>query len=433
MNKYYALLLCILTPLCAAAQTDWKAITRHDKQAAKAELTQRLTRYAALETQSSKGKTAFAKSLAKELKRIGAQNVKTDKNGLVTAEIAASSTSSFPSVALVAYFGAPAVPSALNVKPQVHTKYKGGDIAVSKDKNLYIREQENTQLLEARGHDLVTASGGTLLGADGKAGISVILTLADILLGHPSIAHGPVKLAFLPAYGPENATYAPAVKALSADYAYVLDGSNLGEITDENFSGKSFSAVFNGKRNTDTGNAMYSDFSDNLLMASDFHALLPRHRRPETTALRRGFIWVNALETQGNQTTVRGEIRAFDDAEMAELTAAVEQAFRTVQSLNPKRAGAELSFQEQFQNAKNALPASLLSATEKALRAEDMQPKFVFKRGANTAGALTASGLPALGIFSGAFHPGSETEYSDADVMEASLRTLLTALSTRSE
>lgn len=433
MNKYYALLLCVLTPLCAAAQTDWKALTRHDKQAVKTALVQRLTRYAGQETQSPKGKTAFAKSLAKELKRIGAQNVRTDKNGLVTAEIASSSSQSFPSTALVAYFGAPAVPSALNVKPQVHAKYKGGDVAVSKDKNLYIREQENTQLLEARGHDLVTASGGTLLGADGKAGVSVILTLADILLGHPAIAHGPVKLAFLPAYGPENAAYAPAVKALSADRAYVLDGSNLGEITDENFSGKAFAAVFNGKRDVDEGNAMYSDFSDNLLMASDFHALLPRHRRPETTALRRGFIWVNALETQGNQTTVSGEIRAFDEAEMAELTAVVEQAFRTVKNINPKNAGAELTWREQFQNSKNALPAALLSSAEKALRAEDIQPKFVFKRGANTAAALTALGLPSLGVFSGAFNPASETEYADADVMEASLRALLTALSTRAE
>lgn len=433
MNKYYALLLCVLMPLCAAAQTDWKALTRHDKQAVKTTLTQRLARYAGKETQSSKGKTAFAKSLAKELKRIGAQNVRTDKNGLVTAEIAASSSQPFPSVALVAYFGAPAAPSARNVKPQVHAKYKGGDVVISKEQNLYIKEQENTQLLEARGHDLVTASGGTLLGAHGKAGVSVILTLADILLGHPAIAHGSVKLAFLPAFGPENAVYAPDVKALSADRAYVLDGSNLGEMTDENFSAKAFSAVFNGKRDVDEGNAMYSDFSDNLLMACDFHALLPRHRRPETTALRRGFIWVNAQETQGNQTTVNGEIRAFDEEEMTELTNIVEQAFWTVKNINPKNAGAELSFREQFQNPKKALPASLLSSTEKALRAEDIQPKFVFKRGANTAGALTALGLPSLGMFCGAFNPGSETEYADADVMEASLRALLTALSTRAE
>lgn len=436
MKKFLLAVLCAALPLGAAAQQNWKAVMRYDKQDAKAKLTERLTKYVTYDTQSdpnaaqvpsTKGQLAFAKTLAKELKSIGAKNVQISKTAVVTADIPATTAKPAPAVAFLAHMDTSDAAPGKNVKPQVHAKYNGGDIVINKEKNLRLTEYNSPQLLDARGHDIITASGGTLLGADDKAGIAVIMTMADYLLGNPGIEHGPLKIAFTPDEEIGTGVNTLDVPAFGADYAYTVDGMNLGEIVTENFSARSFEAVFEGNRAAHPGEAMNSPFADNLLMASDFHTLLPRHRRPETTSGRRGYIWVYAINHEGDRSSVKGGIRSFTQEEMDDLSNQVTQAFNTVKAMNPKLVKAELTFKNGYKNPKEIIPAQLISQLEKAMRAEDVTPKRIAARGGTDAARLSFNGLPAIDIFSGMFNMHGELEYADVDVMEASLRTLLSA------
>ncbi len=434
MKILFAVLCSLLLPLCASAQQNWKAVMRYDKQDAKSALTRRLTEYVAYDTQSdrhagkvpsTKGQLAFAKALAKELKRIGATDVQTSKEGVVTAALPATTAKPAPSLVFLAQLDTFETLPGKNVKAQVHAKYRGGDIVINQENNVRLTEYNSPQLLQARGHDLVTASGDTLLGADNKAGIAIIMTLADYLLGNPSIEHGPIKIVFFPDGKTHTGIEKVDAKALQADYAYMVSGADLGEIVTENFNGRAFTAVFNGMRSVRSGYAMGSDFADNLLMASDFHTLLPRHRRPENTSEHRGFVWVKSIVTDGDVSTVTGEIRAFTEEEMQELTQLVTQSFNTAKSLNPRNKESSLTFQDQFKNAKTVIPASIIHTAENAMRQEEIQPKRIAVRDSTDSMTLSFGGLPTVAVFSGAFNTQSLLEYADVDIMEASLRSLI--------
>lgn len=431
------MVLCLLTaPVMGAAQ-DWKALTRYDKKAVKTQLTDRLVKYAQIDTQgnpsvayvpSSKGQKVLAKQLAKELKKYGAQNVKVSENALVTADIAATSKNPAPAVAFLAHLDTAPALSSHAVKPRVIQHYDGKDIVLDAARQLTLNSYTAPKLTAAHGHDLIVASGGTSLGADDKAGISVIMTLVQYLYDHPEIAHGPVKIIFTPdaSSGAGIAKLNPA--DLGVQYAYSVSGGDTGELMTENFNAQSFVITFTGYRGGFVGAAQNSAFADNVLMASDFHTLLPRYQRPETTADRRGFIYVNDISTQGDTTTVRGLIRAFSEAETAQLVSTVQNAFNTVKSMHSRAKGATLAFQDEYKNMKAALPPAMLQLTKTAMQAEEITPKEVALRGRTDGAVLSASGIPTPDIFAGIYNARTEWEYADADVMEASLRTLIRLL-----
>ncbi len=426
---------CALAPISAAAQEmDWKSVTRYDKAAAKQQLTERFTKYVTFDTQSSDktsavpstaGQKKFAKELAKELKKNGAKNVKVDEHSIVTAEIPSNSAKNSPTVAFLAHMDTALEASGKNVKPQVHKNYQGGDIVINAEKKLVINPGNSPQLSRARGHDIITASGDTLLGADDKTGVAVIMTLVQYLYDHPEMQHGTVKVAFTPDEEVGTGVEKFNVPAFGADYAYTVDGMDLGQLTDETFNAKAFTAVFNGNRAVHPGTAMNSAFADNVLMASDFHTLLPRHRRPETTSGRRGFILVDSVETQGDRTEVKGIIRAFSDEETQELVSEVTRAFNTVKGIHNKGKDFSLSFTDQYKNMKSVLPEQAVALAEMAMRQEEITPVRTAARGGTDGSQLSFMGLPTPDLFAGQYNIHSPLEYADADVMEASLRTAL--------
>lgn len=432
-----AMVLCLLTaPVMGAAQ-DWKALTRYDKNAVKTQLTDRFVKYAQIDTQSnpsvayapsSKGQKVFAKQLAKELKKYGAQHVKVSENSLVTADIAATSKNPAPAVAFLAHLDTAPEISAHAVKPRVIKHYDGKDIVLDSARQLTLNSYTAPKLTAAHGHDLIVANGGTSLGADDKAGIAVIMTLVQYLYDHPEIAHGPLKIVFTP----DESTGAGMAKLNPADlgvqYAYTVSGGDTGELMTENFNAKSFVITFTGYRAVRPGLAQNSAFADNVLMASDFHTLLPRYQRPETTTDKRGFIYVNDISTQGDTTTVRGIIRAFSDEETAQLVSTVQNAFNTVKSMHARAKGATLAFRDEYKNMESALPPAMLQLTKTAMQAEEITPKEVSLRGSTDGAVLSAAGIPAPDIFAGIYNTHTALEYVDADVMESSLRTLIRLL-----
>ena len=422
----------ILFPGILPAEQNWKAVMRYDKQAAKADLSKRLQKYAGIDSHiaaeqstvpSTKQQAAFAKDLAKELKHMGASNVQVSKTGIVTAEIPATTRQPALVLALVAHLDTPAQTKAQT--PQSHAKYVKGDLVLNKEKGIRLTEENSSQLLRAHGHDFLTADGLAPFGASSKAGLSIVMNLADYLLGNRSLQHGLIKIILLPD-GPSHAgAEALDIAGLKADYAYVLAGSDLGEIANSNFNGRNFTAIFKGRRDVPLGQAISSNFADNVLMASDFHTLLPRYARPETTSGQQGFVTVDSILTQGNLTTVTGQIRAFNNADLQNLTNQVSQAFNIIKSMYSKRAGAELSFQDVFSNVQGKMQADLLTHLEAALDKQDISAKYISVRDNPDFAVLTSRGLPAVGFFTGVFHEGEPLEYADVDIMEASQRALL--------
>ena len=432
-----AAVLCV--PLAASAQDmDWKTVTKYDKTQAKEQLTDRFTKYVTFDTQASDqtaqvpstpGQVKFAKALAKELKKYGAEKVRVDKHAIVTAEIPSNSSRVSPKVAFLAHMDTALEASGKNVKPQVHKNYQGGDIVINAEKNLVINPANSPQLSRAKGHDIVTASGGTLLGADDKTGVAVVMTLVQYLYDHPEMEHGTLKIAFTPDEEVGSGAEKMDVAAFGADYAYTLDGSDLGQLTNETFNAKGFTVVFEGLRAVHPGDAMNSAFADNVLMASDFHTLLPRQNRPESTSGRRGFILVDSITTEGDRTEIKGIIRAFTDEEMQALVGEVTRAFNTVKGLHYKGKNFSLSFEDQYKNMKTVLPAQVVSLAEMAMKQEDVTPVLTAARGGTDGAILSFMGLPTPDIFSGQYNLHSEREYADVDVMEASLRTVLRLVS----
>lgn len=427
-------LLCLLLPLLSHAQTtDWKALTRYDKADIKKQLTDRLLQYVAVDTQaqftktlpSTAGQLKLAKALAKELKKNGATQVTVGKNAVVTAEIPANTSQAVPTIALIGHLDTSPQLSGKDVRPQVVTNYKGGDLVIQAEKSLVLNTYNSPHLARARGHDIVTASGDTLLGAHSKAGLSIILTLAQFLYDHPQLPHGPIKIAFLPDSFSGAGARAFDVASWGADYAYTLDGGELGQLAEESFAAKTFTATFEGDRQVDLGNAINSSFADNVLMASDFHTLLPRTKRPETTAYRNGFIYVDTISTQGNRTEVSGLLRAFSKEEMQALQNEVTQAFNTVKNINYKGKNFSLTFTDREQNMKNDLLQKPLQLAQQAMQAEEVSPQAVAVRRTTDAALLGAKGLPTVGLFTGYYHADSLLEHADIDVMEASFRTVL--------
>jgi tripeptide aminopeptidase len=324
----------------------------------------------------------------------------------------------------VAHYDAP--PQARAQQPQVHNKYVSGDIVLGKD--IRLTEENSPQLLNAHGHNFLTSDGSSAFGADSKAGLAIVMTLADYLLGNPALQHGLIKIVLLPDRISHTAAASLDLKTLGAHTALVLDGSDLGEIATGNFSGRNFTIVFDGRRDISLGQARSSDFSDNLLMASDFHTLLPRHARPETTSAQQGYIMVDNILTEGNRTTVTGHLRAFTDEDLQNLSSQVTRAFNAVKALYPRHTGAELTFADQFVNVQGKIPPALIQSFETALRQEDIRPKRISVRDNADFAVLTAKGLPAIGVFTGVFHGAEPLEYADVDIMEAALRALLSAV-----
>jgi len=428
----FVLGLCV--PCSALAQeTDWKVLSHYEKAPVKKQLADRLTAYAQTDTQSqasdkvpsTPGQLKLAKQVAKELKKNGAANVKVDKYGIVTAEIPSNLTAPAPVLALVAHLDtAPGFP-AQNVRPQLHANYKGGSLVLNAAKNIAIDTYNAPQLLRAKGHDIITSSGDTILGANGKAGLAILVTLAQYFYDHPQLPHGTIKLVFTPDSFFGSGVRRLDVPALGTAYAYTLDAGELGQLVTETFSAKKFTAVFEGNRTADLGHAINMPFADNILMASDFHTLLPRHKRPETTANKNGFIYVDNITTQENRTEITGVIRAFSDEEMEVLTQEVTRAFDTVKRMNPKGKNFSLTFANQDKNMKGIIAPLALRLAEQALREEEVAAQPTAARSATDGARLAEKGLPAIGLFTGYYHTPGVQEYADVDVMEASLRTVL--------
>ncbi|MBI4351890.1 MAG: peptidase T [Elusimicrobia bacterium] len=393
----------------------------------------RFARYVKVDTQSDENSPAFpstrkqfvlARMLAAELKAIGAKKVRLDKHGYVTAEIPATVKSRKPVIGLLAHMDTSPAASGRNVKPRVHKAWKGGDIVISRKHGVVLNIKNCPELARCKGEDIVTASGDTLLGADDKAGIAVIVTAAEYLLKQKEIRHGALKLGFTPDEEVGQGVKFFNVKAFGADYAYTFDGDVAGAVEEENFNA-------DGVKLTVTGKSVHPGTAKNAManaarIAADIVASWPENLLPETTEKREGFIMFTDISGGTEKAEVSGIVREHD---LRKLKAMERQlgAIVAAKRLKYPLAKIELAFREQYRNMKEVIVRhpEVMGKLLAAVRQAGLEPRVKPVRGGTDGARLSFMGLPTPNVFTGGYNYHGRYEWVSLDGMNKSAEVLI--------
>lgn len=396
-------------------------------------LLERFLRYVRIDTQSNDrvkscpstpGQLQLAELLRKELVEIGAADARVTKYGYVLATVPATTRKCrAPTVAFLAHMDTALESPGKNVKPIVHRNYQGGPIRFPDNPDLVLGPAGSPELLEAKGKDIVTASGRTLLGADDKAGVAVLMTLAEHLLRETRIPHGPVRICFTPDEEIGRGVDQLDLRDLDTDVAYTLDGSSPGQICWETFSADGATVTIEGVA-THPAEAKAKGMVNACYLAGKLLASLPRERcAPETTSDHEGFIHPRRLEGGVERAEVEFLLRDFELAGLAEKRALLKGLCRGIQAAEP-RAKVRCQFRKQYRNMaywlrKDMRPVELARC---AIKAVGLKPVDFAIRGGTDGSRLTERGLPTPNIFCGEHNAHGLTEWVAVQDMELAVR-----------
>jgi tripeptide aminopeptidase len=396
-------------------------------------LYKRLERYAKVDTQSddrsqtfpsSRNQLTLLKMLAAELKAMGAKKVKMDKFGYVTAEVPATVKGKKPAIGLLAHVDTAPDASGKGVKPQLHKAWKGGDIVISRKLGVILNTKNCPRLALCKGEDIVTASGDTLLGADDKAGLAIIMTAAEHLIKHPEIPHGPLKIGFTPDEEVGHGVDHFDVKGFGADYAYTFDGDLAGSIEEETFNADGVKIVIKGK-SVHPGSAKDA-LANAVRIAADIVAAWPENMLPETTSGHDGFIMFSDITAEIEKAEVAGIVREHDLKKLKTMEKQLE-AIVAAMRLKYPLASIELTFKEQYRNMKEVIvkhPAVMANLTA-AVKKAGLTPRVKPVRGGTDGARLSFMGLPTPNVFTGGYNYHGRYEWVSLDGMNKSAEVLL--------
>lgn len=373
------------------------------------EVEERLIRYARIDTQadeSSATTPSTAKQfdllnlLVEELGEVGAQDITLTSYGAVLATIPATAASDAPTVAFLAHVDTSPAFKASGVEPIVHRAYDGGNIVLPRGDAL-LSPADFPYLETKAGEDIITASGDTLLGADDKAGIAIIMAMAKHLLAHPEIPHGPIRICFTPDEEIGRGVHADLPADLAADVAYTLDGSVLGEVVYETFSADKGTVTVQGV-SAHPGQA--KDVLVNALhLAAKIIMTLPHVTlTPETASGRQGFIHLYHMSGGAAETTLEFILRDFEREGLASHGALLQQVCATVQATEPRsRITCEIT--PQYRNMRYWLEDDMrpVELAREACRALGIEPVSTPTRGGTDGSRLTELGVPTPNLFTG--------------------------------
>jgi tripeptide aminopeptidase len=388
----------------------------------------RLLRYVKVDTQaneasrsspSTPGQLQLLTILRDELVEMGAADVSLDEHGYVMATIPSTVPEEMvPTIGFLAHVDTSPEMSGRDVKPIVHRAYNGADIAFPDDPSLVLRAADHPDLHDCLGHDIVTASGQTLLGADDKAGVAEIMTAAEYMLTHPEWPHGRVRVAFTPDEEIGRGTAHFDVSAFGASVAYTMDGGARGELEYESFSADALTVVFRGF-NTHPGYAK-GRMINAVRAAAAFVAALPQDRlSPETTEGYDGYVHPYVIDGGVEQVRVRVLLRDFDTRKLAEHRAVVEGAVRAAAE-RVDGIQFEVSVEESYRNMREVIerhPRAIAAAAE-AIRRAGLDPVVKPIRGGTDGSRLSFMGLPTPNLFAGEHNFHSRLEWVSAQDMD---------------
>ena len=374
------------------------------------ELTSRLIRYCKIDSQSDADSQSSPSTgiqldmqhlLMNELKEIGAQEITLTPYGTVLATLPSTAGSDVPTLALLAHVDTAPQFNATGVKPVVHKSYNGGDISFPDAPELTLSPVQSPYLATKQGHDIVTASGTTLLGADDKAGVAIIMTAARHLLANPEIKHGKIRLAFTPDEEIGRGVHPDLPRDLAADFAYTFDGGEVGNIEYESFSA-------DGAKVHVTGVSIHPGTAKDTLvnalhLAAKVLMTLPQTTlTPDTSDNRDGFIMATDLVGNAAEATLTFILRDFERDGLAAKGALLQSVVETVQLTEP-RATLTCEITPQYRNMRYWLEKDMTPVTlaQDAARAIGLTPRSAPIRGGTDGSRLTELGLPCPNIFTG--------------------------------
>jgi tripeptide aminopeptidase len=393
-------------------------------------------RYVAIDTQSKEDSESYPSTakqfellnlLVKELKDLGVPKVSIDEYGYVMAAIPANVQKNVPAIGFIAHVDTSPEVSGANVKPQIITNYKGGDIILSGDQTAIIRESENPTLKTALDKMIVTSDGTTLLGADDKAGVAIIMTAIQSIINNPKITHGEIKIGFTPDEEVGEGTKFFDIKKFGAQFAYTIDGDTPGELNKETFSANSCLITVHG-RDIHPGSAK-DIMINSVRVISDIIARLPKNMAPETTEGYEPYIHPYVLEGGIGKSTVKILFRDFKTDGLDALKKIVEKIVAEVQSMYPK-VKIDVQITEQYRNMREGLEKDtrVIDYLFDATKRSGLQPEWTPIRGGTDGSRLTENGMPTPNIFTGGANYHSRTEWVNVWGMEKSVETVLNLL-----
>ncbi|MBS1638663.1 MAG: peptidase T [Bacteroidetes bacterium] len=370
---------------------------------------ERFMRYVQIDTQSDPHSNTFPSTekqkqlsniLANELLQMGIADAHVDEFGYVYATIPSNTKKNIPVICFCSHVDTAPDCSGTNVKPILHKHYNGNDIVLPDDTSQIISVEKYPYLKQHISNDIITASGTTLLGADDKAGVAIIMDMANYLMQHKEIKHGTIKILFTPDEEVGRGTEKINLKKLEADYAYTLDGGEAGTLEDETFSANAVTITINGV-------IAHPGYAKNKLVnalkiAGEILAALPKKLSPEATEKREGFIHPVHIEGIAEKATIEFIIRSFETAQLKHYE---NELKNIVEHIIKKYSECSFAFEvkEQYRNMKEVLVnhPQVVAYAEKAYKRIGLTPVNEPIRGGTDGSRLSFMGLPCPNLFTG--------------------------------
>ncbi len=375
-------------------------------------------------TPSTPGQMVFARHLKDELKEMGLKNITLDENGYLMATLPGNIAGrKVPTVGFIAHLDTSPDMSGRHVSPRIVKDYDGGDIVLNAEKNIVLTPSDFPELAHYVGQDLIVTDGTTLLGADDKAGVAEIMSAVDYLIKHPEIQHGDIRVAFTPDEEIGRGAHKFDVGAFAADFAYTMDGGEVGELEYENFNAAVARVTFKG-RNVHPGYAKHK-MVNSMRIANQFIIMLPRWETPEHTEGYEGFYHLVGMEGSVENTVLTYIIRDHDRDRFERRKKEFEHLVRKINKEFPGCCSIEIT--DQYYNMREKIEPVMyvIDIARDAMEKVGVTPKVQPIRGGTDGAQLSFKGLPCPNIFAGGLNFHGRYEFVPIPSMEKAMQVIV--------
>lgn len=379
-------------------------------------------------TPSTEKQWDLANKLVEELKQIGLEDVTIDENAYIMATLPSNVDHEVPTIGFVSHFDTTPDFTGANIKPQIVKNYDGGDIILNKDQNIILSPKYFEDLLQYKGQTIITTDGTTLLGADDKAGITEIVTAMEFLIANPEIKHGKIRIGFTPDEEIGRGAHKFDVAKFGADWAYTMDGSQIGELEYENFNAAGAKITFKGK-SVHPGYAK-GKMINSMLIANKFISKLPKDEVPERTKGYEGFFHVHHLNGSIEETVLELIIRDHDKKKFEKRKKLIEKITKKINKKFAKQFGEDIAIAEikdQYYNMKEKVEPvmHIVDIAEEAMKQLGIKPLIKPIRGGTDGCQLSYMGLPCPNIFAGGHNFHGKYEYVPVESMQKAVEVIV--------
>ena len=396
-------------------------------------LVERFLKYVSFDTQSSEetritpstpGQMVFAKYLKSELESLGLEEITLDEHGYLFATLPANTDKEIPTIGFIAHMDTSPDMSGKDVTPRIVENYNGSEIVLDAEERVVLSPAQFPELLDHKGEDLIVTNGKTLLGADDKAGIAEIVSAMAYLKEHPEIKHGKIRIGFNPDEEIGEGAHKFDVEKFGCEWAYTMDGGEVGELEFENFNAAAAKIIFKG-RNVHPGYARHK-MINSIRIANQFISMLPRHETPEHTEGYEGFYHLIGIQGDVEQTTLSYIIR---DHDRSRFESRKREMAHLVRKINAEFGEdiAVLELRDQYYNMREKIEPvmHIIDTAFAAMEAVGVKPNVKPIRGGTDGAQLSFKGLPCPNIFAGGLNFHGRYEFVPIQNMEKAMKVIV--------